>query len=189
MTAFLRASVAAAVLMAVVGCAGPATSATSSSGASSPGHMSSAPSTGSVTPTGHPADFHAPAGAVGQWRSITIVGHALIPGSHVDLGLAADGAFVLQSACNAMDGRLTGTGPTFTPGPDMATSAMGCASAPSAQDQWLAAVFSAPMTLTVNHGQLVIAQGTVVMTFRKTGSLDTSVSITVPVASTAVGGP
>ena len=130
--------------------------------------------------------FVAPPGAVARWRSTGVTGHELLAGSEIDFDLSVDGNFILQSACNVMDGRLTGSGSLFTPDPSMATSAMGCSAPAMEQDDWLANVFGARLAMKVSDGRLVIMQKDVTLTFERTGPAETSVGTNSPIL---VGSP
>ena len=120
-----------------------------------------------------------PARAAGNWVSTSVVGHQLIEGSVIDLILNPDGTFEVHSTCNYLSSRFTATGGILTAGPNMSSTAMGCAwpgsdapdptSPDSRQDGWLGQVFSSPLTMKIHDGQLIIVQGDVTLTFRKVG--------------------
>lgn len=114
--------------------------------------------------TGTP-DAATPGIADGDYRSVEVTGHDLVPGTVVRLGW--DGGEVrVQAGCNSLSGTAVLESGRLRV-PDLAGTEMGCAPGLMDQDAWLSAFLGAgpELTMTANGDGFTLRDGTAALRF------------------------
>src|ERR1700712_3626866 len=112
------------------------------------------------------AVVHWPQLAGGTYRSTSVTGFHLQPGTVVTIGFDHSGRLTAQAGCNNLNATATVTGGRLSSGP-LSQTAMACKAAKMTQDAWLSDVLTSGPTLSVRGNQLVLASGTTVITLQR----------------------